>query len=67
MFEIIGVYAERFHPQGYVLRMKNSFRQHLNTEEGVKRVLDEEKPFAELKIVDYTTKEDLTKKFLGGS
>jgi len=67
MFEISGVFAEKFHPLGYILRLPNSFTQYVNTEDGVRRFLDEEKPFRSIKVIDYTTKKNLTKQFLGES
>jgi hypothetical protein len=64
MFEISGVFAEKFHPQGQVIRMKGAFKMGLNTEIGVVRFLEEQKPFAELKIMNRVENKDVTKYFL---
>ena len=50
MYEISGVFAEKFHPEGYVLRMKGAFKMPLNTEKGVIRFLREQRPFAGLTV-----------------
>jgi len=65
MFEIRGVFAEKFTAKGEVLRLKNTFVQYLNTEKGVMAFIDEMKPFVEISITDYTTKKDKTEYFLG--
>jgi len=64
MFEISGTLAEKFHPDGYILRMKNHFKTQLNTEIGVVRFLQEQRPFAELKVVTIIGNEDKTQYFL---
>lgn len=64
MFEISGILGEKFHPDGYILRMKNVFKQPLNTEAGVIRFLLEQRPFAEFKVIMADTKEDKTEYFL---
>ena len=50
MFELKGVFAEKLTADGQLLRMKNLFTQNLNTEIGVIRFIQEQRPFAELEI-----------------
>lgn len=64
MFELSGTLAEKFHPDGYILRMKNTFKMQLNTEEGVVRFVQEQRPFADLKVVVAGTNEDRTEYFV---
>jgi len=64
MFEINGVLSEKFHPQGQIIRMKNSFKMHLNSDKGVVRFLREQRPFAALSIKEVGTDEDKTEYFL---
>jgi hypothetical protein len=64
MFEISGILVEKFHPQGQLLRMKNVFKTQLNTEAGVLRFLQEQQPFAELKIHNIIDNKDMTAYFL---
>jgi len=52
MYEIKGVFTEKLLSDGHVLRMKGIFTQHLNTEKGVVKFLQEQRPFSELKITD---------------
>jgi|GEM_PF-5922321 len=63
MYELKGVFAEKFHPEGQILRMKGLFTQHLNTEDGVVRFIREQRPFAELTVIDISG-EDRTEYFL---
>ncbi len=63
MYEIKGVFSEKFLPDGNILRMKGIFTQNLNTEVGVVRFLQEQRPFAELTITDLSG-EDKTEYFL---
>jgi len=65
MFEISGVYAVKFYPDGSVSRNKKAFKMILNTESGVMAFLDEQKPFQSIIIQNPETKEDLTEYFLG--
>ena len=65
MFEISGVYAVKFYPDGSVSRMKKAFKMVVNTERGVMAFLDEQRPFEEVLIRDPDTKEDHTEYFLG--
>lgn len=64
MYELTGVMGERLHSEGHVLRMKSTFKIQLKSDEGVKRFIDEQTPFAEIKIVDLETGEDKTGEFL---
>jgi len=63
MYELKGVFGEKFHPEGHVLRMKGLFTQYLNTDVGVVRFIQEQRPFAELKIKNLAGK-DITEYFL---
>jgi len=65
MFTIKGIYGIKFYPDGSLSRDKRAFEMTLNSENGVMAFLDEQRPFLELKIVDATTKKDVTKYFLG--
>jgi len=65
MFEISGVYAVKFYPDGSVSRMKKAFKMVVNTEHGVMAFLDEQRPFETIQIKDPDTKKDLTTYFLG--
>lgn len=65
MYEITGVYGNKFITGGHVVRNKSAFKQHLNTEEGVMRFLDEMKPFESVAIKDLITFKDMTEYFLG--
>ena len=65
MFEISGIYAVKFYPDGSVSRMKKAFKMVVNTERGVMAFLDEQRPFESVQIKDPDTKEDLTEYFLG--
>lgn len=65
MFEISGIYAVKFYPNGSLSRYKKAFKMVLNTESGVMAFLDEQQPFEEIKIRDPETKEDFTEYFLG--
>ena len=65
MFEISGVYAVKFYPDGSVSRMKKAFKMVVNTEHGVMAFLDEQKPFETILIRDPDTKKNLTEYFLG--
>jgi len=65
MFTIEGIYAVKFYPNGSVSRDKKTFKMTLNTEGGVMAFLDEQKPFAEIKIINAETKENVTKYFMG--
>ena len=66
MFEISGVYAVKFYPDGSLSRSKRAFKMVVNTERGVMAFLDEQKPFESIQIKDPNTKEELTEYFLGG-
>ena len=66
MFEISGIYAVKFYPDGSVSRMKKAFKMVVNTERGVMAFLDEQRPFESVQIRDPDTKEDQTEYFLGG-
>ncbi len=65
MFEITGVYDNKFITGGQVVRSKSAFKQHLNTEEGVMRFLDEMQPFASVAVKDLDVNKDVTEYFLG--
>lgn len=65
MFEISGVYAVKFYPDGSLSRMKKAFKMVVNTERGVMAFLDEQRPFETVLIRDPDTKQDLTEYFLG--
>lgn len=64
MFKITGILAEKFHPQGHVLRMQQSITMPLNTEAGVVRFLQEQRPFTQLVVTEIETKVDKTQYFL---
>lgn len=63
MYEIKGIFKEKLGPEGHVIRFKNTFTQHLNTDVGVVRFIQEQKPFSELVVTDLFGK-DLTEYFL---
>lgn len=63
MYELKGVFSEKFLPDGNVLRMKGLFTQYLNSEIGVIRFIQEQKPFSEIKITNLIG-EDKTEYFL---
>lgn len=63
MFELKGVLLEKFGTSGHVIRMKGLFTQNLNTEDGVVRFIQEQRPFAEL-TVSTIFGEDKTEYFL---
>jgi len=65
MFEISGVYAIKFYPDGSLSRLKKAFKMIVNTERGVMAFLAEQRPFENVKIKNTDTKEDLTEYFLG--
>ena len=65
MFEITGVYDNKFISAGQVVRNKSTFKQYLNTEEGVMRFLDEMKPFVSVVVKDVDADKDVTEYFLG--
>lgn len=65
MFEISGIYGIKFIIGGQIIRNKSTFRQFLNTEDGVMRFIDEMKPFDSITVKDTITKEDKTEYFLG--
>ena len=65
MFEISGVYAIKFYPDGSLSRLKKAFKMIVNTERGVVAFLDEQRPFENVQIKNTDTKEDLTEYFLG--
>ncbi len=65
MFEITGVYDNKFITGGQVVRNKSAFKQHLNTEEGVMRFLEEMKPFVSVAVKDLEANKDATEYFLG--
>ena len=65
MYEISGIYAVKFYPDGSISRSKKAFKMVLNTESGVMAFLDEQKPFQDVQIKDTDTKKDLTEYFLG--
>ena len=65
MFELTGVYGNKFMTGGQVVRGKSAFKQYLNSEEGVMRFIDEMQPFDTIIIKDMVTKEDKTEYFLG--
>ena len=65
MYEISGIYAVKFYPDGSVSRTKKVFKMVLNTESGVMAFLDEQKPFQDAQIKDVETGKDLTEYFLG--
>lgn len=65
MFEVSGIYAIKFYPDGSLSRYKKAFKTVLNTESGVMAFLDEQRPFESIQIKDPETKEDLTEYFLG--
>lgn len=65
MYEISGIYAVKFYPDGSVSRNKKAFKMVLNTESGVMAFLDEQKPFQDVKIKEVENKKDLTEYFLG--
>ena len=64
MFKIKGILKEKFHPDGFPLRLQNPFEVHLNTEEGVVRFINEQKPFKDINIKIENTNEDMTQYFL---
>lgn len=64
MFQIKGVIAEKFHPNGEFLRLQSAITMPLNTEAGVVRFIREQRPFKNLEIVEVETKEDKTRYFL---
>lgn len=63
MYELKGVFSEKFHSDGSILRMKGLFTQHLNTDVGVVRFIQEQRPFSELVVTDLFGK-DTTEHFL---
>lgn len=63
MFEINGVFKEKFY-QGQVIRMKNSFKQSLNTKEGVIRFIEDNQPFDEITIRSIIDNKDVTDNFI---
>lgn len=65
MFEITGVYGNKFLTGGQVIRNKSTFKQYLNSEAGVMRFIEEMQPFDSIAIKDMATKEDKTEYFLG--
>ncbi len=65
MFEITGVYDSKFVNAGQSVRSKSTFKQYLNTEEGVMRFLDEMKPFVSVAVKDMDANKDVTEYFLG--
>lgn len=65
MYEISGVYAVKFYPDGSVSRHKKTFKMVVNTEQGVMAFYDEQRPFDSVEIKDSDTKEDFTEYFLG--
>ena len=67
MFEISGVFDNKFYPNGQISRMKKAFKMHLNTEDGVVRFIEEQKPFSELSIKSLIDNQDKTEYFLGKS
>ncbi len=66
MFEITGVYGMKFITAGQAVRNKGTFKQYLNSEEGVMRFLDEMKPFESVVVKDLSNNTDMTEYFLGG-
>jgi hypothetical protein len=65
MFEIEGIFAEKFYPDGQISRLKRTFKMQLNTEHGVMAFIEEQKPFYQIAIRDLTINEDKTEYFLG--
>jgi len=65
MYEISGVYAVKFYPDGSLSRTKKTFKMIVNTEHGVMAFLDEQKPFLSVQIKNPDTKENFTEYFLG--
>ena len=66
MFEISGVYAVKFYPDGSVSRLKKTFKMVVNSERGVMAFYDEQRPFESITIRNPDTKVDVTEYFLGG-
>lgn len=67
MYEISGVYAVKFYPDGSVSRNKKAFKMVVNTEQGVMAFYDEQRPFESIQIRDSNTRENFTEYFLGES
>jgi len=65
MYEISGIYAVKFYPDGSLSRNKRVFKMVVNSENGVMAFLDEQQPFESIVIKDPSTKEDLTEYFMG--
>jgi len=65
VYEISGIYAVKFYPDGSLSRNKKAFKMVVNSERGVMAFVDEQKPFESIKIKDPDTKEDFTEYFLG--
>ena len=64
MYEINGVYKEKLHSTGQVLRQRATFRIQLNTPKGVERFIDDHKPFVEISIKDLILQKDVTAEFI---
>ncbi len=64
MYEITGIYEVKWAPDGSVLRHPTMFTIHLNSEVGVMRFYEEQKPFRALTIKDMNTNKDITKDLL---
>lgn len=62
MYILEGVFAEKWHAEGYVLRMKSTFKQILNTKNGVEKFVEEMKPFASITIT--LIDKDVTSEFI---
>ena len=65
MFEISGIYAIKFYPDGTISRYKKAFKMVVNTEHGVMSFYDEQRPFESIEVKDSDTKKDFTEYFLG--
>jgi len=65
MYEISGIFGIKLRFDGSLSRNKHTFRTTVNTERGVMKFIDEEKPFESVKIINLATREDLTEYFLG--
>lgn len=67
MFEITGNYKIILNPDGTWSRVSGTaMKQHLNTEEGVTRFLEEfSSKLDNIKVIDYISKKDYTSKFVG--
>jgi len=64
MFKIEYVVAEKFAPNGEIIRLPSSGQEQLNTELGVQRFIDTMKPFKRITIVDIDTGKDITNRFI---